>query len=108
MIFNGMMKTDAFFFRTENSDNDQCFVEMERDCEIGTFSVCISCDDEWEWRFYDRASNYELVKHAIIDIALDAKNEDDLINGMDDIFSEYFDSIVACKCDNGCGNCNCK
>lgn len=108
MIFNGIIKTEALFFHLENDTDDLHFVDMERDCEEGTFRVSVCCDDEWEWKFEDKASNYELVKHAIFDVALDAENMTELINGLDAVFEEYFYEIVAFECNNCCGNCNCK
>ena len=108
MIFDGIMKSEALFFHPDNDKSDVHFVEMERDYEEGTFSVIVCCDDEWEWKFYDQASNYELVKHAIFDVAFDAVNMTELINGLDAAFEEYFDEIVAHECDGCCGNCNCK
>ena len=104
MIFNGMIKTEALFFYLENDEENLHFVEMERDCELDVFHVRVCCDDEWEWKFYDKASNYELVKHAIFDVAFDAANMTELINGLDEVFEE----IVACECSGCCDNCNCK
>ena len=63
MIFDGVVKSEALFFHQENNTDDLHFVEMERDCEEGIIRVGVCCDDEWEWKFYDRASNYELIKH---------------------------------------------
>ncbi len=114
MIFNGSMKTEALFFHLENNVNDLHFVEMERDCEEGVFSVMVCCDDEWEWKFYDRSSNYELVKHAIFDIAFDSHNINELIEGLDEVFEDTFKEIVVwecettCDCDGGCNHCGCK
>lgn len=108
MIFDGMLKAEAIFFRLENDANEKCFVDMERDCELDVFRVSVSCDDEWEWKFYDKASNYELVKHAIFDVGMDAENVAELMNGLDLVFKEYFDEIVACECNGCCENCNCK
>lgn len=107
MIFNGMIKTEALFFRLDNEEEDLHFIEMERDCEDGTFRVSVCCDNEWEWKFRDKASNYELVKHAIFDVAFDAENMTELINGLDEVFEEYFYEIVACECGGCCDNCNC-
>ena len=108
MIFNGMIKAEAIFFRPENDKDVLHFVDMERDCEDGTFRVGVCCDDEWEWKFYDNASNYELVKHAIFDVVLDSGDIDELINSLDEVFEEYFYEIVAHKCCGCCEDCNCK
>ena len=109
MIFNGMMKSEALFFRLENDVNDVHFVEMERDCEEDVFYVRVCCDDEWEWKFYDKASNYELVKHAIFDIAFDSHNMTELINCLDEVFEDTFNEILAfeCDCNGSCDHCTC-
>ena len=108
MIFEGIMKSEALFFHLDNEKDSTCFVELERDCELDLFRVSVSWDDEWEWKFYDKASNYELVKHAIFDVSFDAADTTELINGLDAAFEEYFYEIVAYECDGCCGNCNCK
>ena len=108
MIFNGMMKTEALFFYVDNDKEDMHFIEIERDCEQNVFRVGVCCDEEWEWKFRDDASNYELVKHAIFDVAFDAKNMTELINDLDEVFEEYFREIVVCECNCCCDNCNCK
>lgn len=114
MIFNGMMKSEVLFFNSEDDMHDQHFIEMERDCEEDIFTVRVCCDDEWEWKFYDKASNYELVKHAIFDIAFDSHNMIELINGLDEIFEDIFKEIVVfehkddCNCGGCCDHCTCK
>ena len=108
MIFNRIMKSEALFFHLDNNADDVHFVDLERDYEEGTFRVGVCCDDEWEWKFYDQASNYELVKHAIFDVAFDSENMTEFINGLDAVFEEYFYEIVAFECNCGCENCNCK
>jgi hypothetical protein len=109
MIFNGIMKTEALFFHLENNKDEVHFIEMERDCEEDVFYVRVCCDDKWEWKFYDEASNYELVKHAIFDAGFDAENMNDLLWELDAIFEEYFEEIVIWdECDGNCGCCNCK
>jgi hypothetical protein len=108
MIFDGIMKSEALFFHPDNDKDNLHFVEMERDCEEGTFRVSVCCDDGLEWRFKDEASNYELVKHAIFDVAFDSENMTELINNLDEVFEEYFYEIAAYECNRCCGNCNCK
>ena len=110
MIFNGMLKTEALFFRSENDTDNMCYIEMEKDCEEDVFYVRASHDDKWEWKFYDNTSNYELVKHAIFDIAFDSHNAKELIDGLDEIFEDTFNEIVVfdCGCDGSCTHCTCK
>lgn len=110
MVFNGMLKTEALFFHLESDKNEVHFIEMERDCDEGVFSVRTCCSNDWEWKFYDEASNYELVKHAIFDVAFDSHNIGDFIENLDRIFEDIFKEIVAweCECDGNCEHCSCK
>lgn len=115
MIFDGMHKIDALFFHQDfDPETENHAVIMERDLEEGTFRVSTCCYDEWEWKFKDIASNYELVKNAIMDVAFDAECMEEAMEMMDEVFEEYFDSIVmrecehTCNCENGCNCCNCE
>lgn len=114
MIFNGMLKTEALFFHLENDRNEVHFIEMERDGDEGVFYVRVCCDDEWEWKFVDTASNYELVKHAIFDIAFDSHHMGELIEGLDEVFKDIFNTIViwdceeTCDCETSHSHCVCK
>ena len=119
MIFNGIIKTEALFFHLDSNRDEMCCIEMERNCDEGVLCVR-SCNDDWEWNFFDEASNYELVKHAIFDVAFGANNTKELIYGLDEIFESVFKKIVAwegeevcdcdgdCDCNGGCNHCGCK
>ena len=114
MIFNGMLKNEVLFFHLEDNKDEVHFVEMERDSDTDLFSVRVCCDDTWEWKFFDVSCNYELVKHAIFDVAFDSHNMKELIEGLDETFEDVFNEIVAwecettCNCNDGCSHCNCK
>ena len=108
MVFRGMSQTETFFFHT---DGDVHYIEMERDGEEGIFYVKACCNDEWEWKFYDTASNYELVKHMIIDVAFSEDDMVDAMDALDGVFEDIFGEIVVwdeCDCDGNCQHCGCK
>lgn len=114
MIFNGTVKTEALFFHLENDSDYVYFIEMERDYDDGVFYVRACCSTDWEWKFFDKMSYYELVKHAIFDVAFDSHNIDEFIAGLDEVFEDTFKEIVVwenertCNCDGSCNNCTCK
>lgn len=110
MIFNGMLKIETLFFNLESDVNQICFIEMEKDCDEDVFYVRSSHDDKWEWKFSDEKCNYELVKHAIFDIAFDSYDIESLIEGLDEVFEDTFYDIVVFDCcgNGGCTNCTCK
>lgn len=110
MIFNGMLKIETLFFSLESDVDKKCFIEMEKDCDENVFYIRSSHDDAWEWKFVDEACNYELVKHAIFDIAFDSYDVESLVEGLDEVFEDTFGVIVAhsCNCDGSCEHCTCK
>lgn len=114
MIYYGTEKAELIYFHLDDDENERHFIAMERDPDDHVFYVRVCCNSDWEWKFYDTASNYELVKHAIFDTGFDAEDMDDMLWELDAIFEEYFDKIViwdnecGCDCDNGCEHCNCK
>ena len=95
MIFNGMLKAETLFFYLEDNEDEVHCIEMERDSDTDLFSVKVCCDESWEWKFFDVSCNYELVKHAIFDIAFDSHNIKELIEGLDEVFEDTFNEIVA-------------
>ena len=114
MVFNGILKSEALFFHLEDDEDEVHFIEMERDSDTDLFSVRVCCNNAWEWKFFDVSCNYELVKHAVFDIAFDSHNMNELIEGLDEVFEDMFNEIVAweceatCDCNNSCNHCNCK
>lgn len=114
MIYYGTEKEEFIYFHLEDDEDDIHFIAMERDCDEPVFYVRTCCNSDWEWKFYDTASNYEMVKHAIFDLGFDCDDMDELLFELDGVFEEIFDEIViwdcdgTCDCESGCNHCGCK
>lgn len=114
MVYYGSVKTEAMVFHNDNDVHEMHYVELVRPCEDGVFYVRTCCDSEWEWAFYYTASNYEMIKHVIMDVMFECNNMTELMLELDIMFEENFAEIVAydddddCDCDTGCNHCRCK
>lgn len=108
MVFYGVNNTETILVHEEHDEDIVHYVEMERDCDSETFYVRTCCSLAWEWEFVDNASNYEMVKHAIIDTVLDCDDMDEAMRELDEIFEEVFKDIVACECEVDCNHYQCK
>lgn len=111
MIYNGTNVTETIWFAPMHDDNDTHCIELTKASDEPVFYVTTCCDEEWMWAFYmDGMSNYEMVKHTIMDAAFECVNMCQLLNELDAIFEENFADIVAydeCECDgNCCVNCD--
>ena len=113
MVYYGISKTETIVCHMNNDVNDMHYIELVRVCDDAVFCVRTCCDNEWEWRFHDTASNYELVKHMIMDAMFDCDDMGELMDELDGIFEECFEEILAneceatCDCETGCNHCNC-
>ena len=112
MIYNGTEKMELIYFHLENDESVRHFVTMEIDSDEPVFYVRTCCNDDWEWKFYYTASNYEMVRHAIFDAGLESENMAEMLWTLDAIFEEIFEDIIVwdcdCDCDGNCENCKCE
>lgn len=112
MTYYGTEKAELIYFYLDEDESDLHFIVIERDCDEPVFYVKTCCNNDWEWKFHDTASNYEMVKHAIFDAGFDSKNMRDFLRELDNVFEEIFEEIVIwdneCNCETGCNHCNCK
>jgi hypothetical protein len=114
MIYYGTEKVEFIYFHLEDNEDDLHFIAMERDCDEPVFYVRTCCNNDWEWKFYDTTSNYDMVKYAIIDASFDCKDMQEYLFELDSVFEEIFDEIViwdceaTCDCETGCNHCGCK
>ena len=106
MIYYGVGETETILFHAEDNADDIHFIEMHRSAVEPVFYVRTCCDEDWEWAFYDSATNYEAVKHEIIDAAFSCDNMEDVMYELDEIFEEVFGEIAVwddcdeCCCEN--------
>lgn len=111
MIYNGTNVTETIWFSPLHDDDDVHYIELIKSDDESIFYVTACCNENWVWAFYmDGLSNYEMVKHTIMDTAFECVNMYELIGELDAIFAEDFSDIAVedeCECDgNCCENCN--
>lgn len=119
MIFDSTGCLERLFMRPENNHNERHWVDItmgaETENEESTFTVTICCDDEWMWEFWYTKTNYDLVKHIVMDCIFESDDINELINNMDEAFEIYFSDIVVdtaelkedtFECDGDCKNCS--
>jgi hypothetical protein len=106
MIYNGTNVTETIWFAPLHDQDDIHCIELIKADDEAIFYVTSCCNDEWIWAFYmDGVSNYEMVKHTIMDAALECVDMYHLLGELDAIFATDFEDIVAydeCECDGSC------
>lgn len=112
MFYKGTNVMESIHAAPEyDTENEYC-INMIKVTDGNVFYVTTDYDDDWYWAFYlDGVGNYEMVKHAIMDVIFDCNDIDDLIDALDCVFADTFDTIVAefeCECGDCCENCNCE
>lgn len=121
MVYCSTGSLERLMFHPNNNLNERHWVDLEMSNCDATFEVTICCDEDWSWEFYYDKTNYDLVKHVIMDCIFSAESVDDLIDSMDEAFEEFFSEIVVdwdepvenkaeseLTCDGDCDNCKCR
>lgn len=111
MVYHGTSKIETIWVGPENDMHDVCCIDLTKVYDESVFYVSTCGDEDWIWKFYmEGETNYEMVKHAIIDEVFECENMIELLEHLDDIFGEIFGDIVVYeeeahdKC--CCENCN--
>lgn len=103
MVYYGTYKSEGILWHPVHDENDMHVIMLTKEPDEATFTVNVCCSDEWEWRFdMTSPSNYEIVKHMIMDLAFECSGIDELITAMDEMFAEEFAEIVVDECDGSC------
>lgn len=118
MIYCSTGSLERLFFHPNGNLEERHWVDLEVSNCGSTFAVTICCDEDWAWEFYYDKTNYDLIKHVIMDCIFESDSIDELIEAMDEAFEEFFYDIVVdeaelqedeveFECDGDCGNCAC-
>lgn len=114
MIYCTSENLERIYVHPDSNLRERHWVDIASGGDLNTFSVSVCCDDEWIWEFWYNKSNYDLVKHVIMDCIFEAEDMDELIELMDEAFDEFFSEIVVdttelqedeIECDGDCANC---
>ena len=118
MIFNGLNVTETIWFSQLGHEDEAHCIELIKADDESIFYVTSCCNEDWMWAFHmDGLSNYEIIKHVIMDTAFECVNMYQLLGELDGIFATDFEDIVAneieeeecnevCCCEN-CGHRSC-
>ena len=129
MLYCGTYEVENIRMHPNDAPHTSHYVYMTKDKDEPMFTVSCCCDGDWSWDFWYSKTNYEIVKHLIMDCVFDCDTMDELIDAMDEAFEEYcleiiyneaelqeeefdieFDGEVDVdiECDGDCENCNFK
>lgn len=94
MIYYGNEKVERILFHIEDDVDDMHWIYLVRSCDDNVFYVRACCDKDWEWTFYDNSTNYEMIKHSIMDIMFDCDDMEEVMDELDDLFEDCFSEIA--------------
>lgn len=110
MVYHGTGIVEEIYMGPEGDLEGVCCIELIKAPDEPVFYVTTCCNTDWSWKFYmDGESNYEMIKHTIIDAIFECNDIIELMDYLDAVFEENFDDIVVYEevCDNlCCENCN--
>ena len=106
MIYYGTESIERVFFKDKSNMH---LIDISINANKNTFSVTCCCDEDWIWEFYYVKSTYERIKFIIMDLVYKCDSIGELLDALDDIFSEAFEDILIdedeFECDGNCENC---
>lgn len=109
MIYHGTEAVERIFVHNENEYNSAHWIDVSMNMLGGTFTVTCCCDEDWIWEFYYSKTDYERIKFTIMNLIYECDDMGELLDALDDIFSEEFENILAdedeFECDGDCENC---
>ena len=96
MVYHGTSIVEEICIGPDGDLNDVCSINMIKAPDESVFYVTTPCNTDWLWKFrMDGVSNYEMIKHTIIDAIFECNNIIKLMDYLDNVFEEDFDDIVA-------------
>lgn len=109
MVYHGTSMTETIWFGPENDFEETHYIELHKADDEAVFYVTTCCNEDWAWAFkLDIPSNYEMIKFTILDEMFECENMRELLDALDDVFTDNFADIVVEeeKCGCCCENCN--
>ena len=115
MIYFATDLTEKIYMHSASCQDDMHCIALTKSGDEPTFYVQCCCNENWIWEFYmDNVSNYEMVKHVVMDVMLECDNMREVLETLDAQFEEIFDDIVVwdececnCACCENCGGRDC-
>lgn len=108
MVYYATDVTEKIYIYNEKNHNDVHYINLTKSGDTPTFYVTCCCNEKWIWEFYmDNASNYEMVKHVVMDTIMEYDNMREVLEALDEQFEEVFGDIVDWDIDEYyCESCN--
>ncbi len=110
MLYKGTNIMECIHIAPEyDAENEYC-INMMKVMDENVFYVTTDYYDDWYWAFYlDGVANYEMVKHAIMDVAFDCDDIESYLDMLDCVFADTFETIIVeyeHECECGHDECN--
>lgn len=116
MLLCGVYEVEEIRVHPDDDPHSSHYISIVTDKDVPKFSVTSCCDEEWVWDFWYSKTNYDIVKHLVMDCVFSAETMDDLIDALDEVFEEYCSEIifeehdnddcdVELECDGNCETC---
>ena len=114
MLLCGTYETEKIVVHPDNAPHTTHYIEITKDKDEPKFFVTTCCNTEWSWEFWYSKTNYDIVKHLIMDCVFEVETMEELIDEMDEAFEEFCYEFVfdeaelqedEFECDGDCANC---
>lgn len=98
MVCNGIYVAETFEVNPMDALNETHWITMEKSGEAPVFYVYACCDDDWFYVFkMSSNTDYERVKHNIIDMIFECDTMDELLANLGKLFKDGFADILINK-----------
>lgn len=112
MMICGMTETEEIIVHPDNAPHESHRIHITKDKDRPVFYVTSCCDVGWSWDFWYSKTNYDIVKHLIVDCVFESKTIAGLLKNLDETFTEFCTEFVFYDeedeiddCDGDCENC---
>lgn len=88
MILCGLYENERIIVHPYNNLEESHWIDLIKDKDEPVFYVTCCCNEDWEWEFDYSKTNYERVKHIILDCIFECHDMEALMDDLDEIFEE--------------------
>lgn len=88
MLLCGFENLERIIVHPYNNLEESHWIDLIKDKDEPVFYVTCCCNEDWEWEFDYSKTNYERVKHIIIDCIFECNDMEALMDDLDEIFEE--------------------
>lgn len=111
MRYGGTENVEMIYFSPMDALNETHFITMQKVFDEPVFCVSCCCDDDWFYAFsFEDNTTYERVKFNIMDAIFNCETTNELLDYLDEVFTEGFDDVLIYDDDEDdecCGMCIC-